>query len=238
MPIASALETSPEKIPEAVQSVVSEALKRGEVKAKLEQRSSSSSRNSTAASPPPATTASAKSLGKDRWKITCGTLPIGSIVKARINEAKDPKMQESYMARVVRAWPTESKLDPRRSSSSQPSETELVALNFIDPKIASLLPKQRKGKPPPTHYVEPNDVEECRVTLKPAMIANGHVNPGTKVSIRYFFQGKRVRGWMGYYPATVTEHCEDGTVLIKYMHEEPDHEEYLHCKDVQFAPLR
>jgi hypothetical protein len=27
-------------------------------------------------------------------------------------------------------------------------------------------------------------------------------------------------------------------VLIKYMHEEPDHEEYLHCKDVQFAPLR
>ena len=69
-------------------------------------------------------------------------------------------------------------------------------------------------------------------------LAFGCVEKNKKVSARYLFHGKRVNGWNDFYPATVTEHCEDGTVLIKYMHEDPKHEEYLECKQIQLPILR
>ena len=39
------------------------------------------------------------------------------------------------------------------------------------------------------------------------------------------------------YPCTVTDHCEDGTVLVKYMHESPVHEEYVKPHSLQ-VPIR
>ena len=179
--------------------------------------------------------ASSKHVGKGEYEVNRGQLPLGSIVRARVFEGSRSTMQESYIARVVKQWPNKKTNKPKAKNVNDSTETELVALHFTDPRIYGRLPQQRKGKPPPTHYVEPNDIEECRITLKPTLIADGHVEKGTKVSARYFYHGKRVRGWDGYYPATVTEHCRDGTVLIKYMHESPKHEEYLACKDLQCA---
>lgn len=170
---------------------------------------------------------------KGTYSVTCGQLPYGAIVHARISEGKDLEMQEHYKARVVRRWPSRPR--PQHGTGL---ETELVALHFIDDRISKNLPQQRKGKPPLSHYVEPNDVRECRVPLKSQLISDGFVEPGTKVSVNYLFQGKRVRGWTGFYPGTVVEHCTDGTVLVKYLHESPTHEEYLKCSQIQFPVLQ
>jgi hypothetical protein len=176
-----------------------------------------------------------KRMGKDKYKLVRSILPFGAIVHARINEGKNLDMQAHYKARVIRAWPGKRSDAGRKKSDD---ESELVALHFIDSRIVDKLPPQRKGKPPASHYVEPNDVVECRVELKPPMITQGYVEKNKKVSARYLFHGKRVNGWSGFYPAIVTEQCEDGTVLIKYMHENPKHEEYLKCNQIQLPILR
>jgi hypothetical protein len=238
-------------IPEAVKNVLVEAAKRQVTKpktiaktttsgqslklSKSDKKSSSSSSNDIPSTQLVALIpASAKHLGHGDWDIERAHLPVGAIVKARILEASNSNMQEHYTARVVRTWPN-PKTDSRNRGAE--NKSQMIALNFIDPKLTPHLPPVRKGKPAPTYYVEPNDVEECRLMLKSSMVTDGRIEPGSKISARYLFQGKRVRGWTGFYPATVTEHCQDGTVLVRYMHEDPVHEEYVQCKDVQFAAL-
>jgi hypothetical protein len=227
-------------IPEAVQNVLLEAAKRNVTKANASKTKPPST---TGPIPVPLSItpipASAKSIGRGKWGVSRAYLPIGAIVKARIHEASNSNMQEHYTARVVRPWP-DPKIDPKSRKTKgdkSKSKNEMVALHFIDSRLDPHIPKTRKGKPPRTYYVEPNDVEECRLTVRTGMVSDGRVEAGSTISARYMFGGKRVRGWTGYYPVTVTEHCEDGTILVKYMHENPKHEEYLACKDLQFAAL-
>ena len=74
--------------------------------------------------------ASSKTKRKDDHDLTRAILPLGAIVKARIYEASNPKMQESYTARVVRAWPAVSSTSKKNSDSANET-TELVALHFL-----------------------------------------------------------------------------------------------------------
>lgn len=170
--------------------------------------------------------ASSFHLGGGHWEYKTASLPIGATVKARIFEGADPEMQEHYKAVVVKEWP---------NPSQDQEHNGLIRIKYTGTdgqKIAKLHEKRSKEMPD-FFSVRPNDVAQCRVHVRPSMIADGYLDPGSVVSARYIFRGERVKGWDGYYPCTVIEHCVDGTILLQYIHEDPIHEEYVKCRDIQ-----
>ena len=154
-------------------------------------------------------------------------------MNARVYEGGDSEMQEHYPARLVEHWPSPSDYDTSHPSKRHSKHIAIRYSDNVCEKIAKLHKTRSKKEAPAIFYVKPNDVEQCRVQMRPSMITDSRVAPGSTVSARYIFRGKRVKGWDGFYPCTVSEHCVDGTLLLRYIHETPVHEEYIKCKDIQ-----
>ena len=146
-------------------------------------------------------------------------------------------MQEHYPAKLVAHWPPQVR-DSVLSRSKGPKDYLAIRYSStVREEIATLHKTRSKKRAPDVFYVQPNDIVQCRVQMRPSMITDTRVAPGSVVSARYIFRGKRVKGWEGFYPCTVSEHCVDGTLLLRYIHEKPVHEEYVKCKDIQI-PVR
>ena len=175
--------------------------------------------------------ASCEHHGGGKWDYMMANLPKGCLVRSRFNGAVDSELQEHYLAKVVDHWPP---LKNNHASSSKKPRNNYVAIRYtseVQNEIANLL-KRRRKKPTDVFYVQPNDIQQCRIRMRSSMIKGSHVAPGSLLSARYVFNGKRVKGWDGFYPAKIIEHCVDGTFLVRYVNEKPIHG-ILTYKDIE-----
>lgn len=161
------------------------------------------------------------------WYVQAAHLRAGDLVDARFNGGAHPSMQEHYKARVLDDWEPHSKIGTNK----------MIRVEFLDAAVKNRIMRLRRRKSA-VCVVPANDVQQCRVGAKTEMFGvTGLLTKSCKVSVRYIFNGARVKGWSGLYSGSLVEFCEDGTLLVEYDNEESTHLEYLTPEQVQFAPM-